>query len=76
MKESTAPMMTDSLVNAAAATNKTTPLHCAASGGKIHNVLLLLNHGAGINAQMNDGSTALHVACGARHHEVAEVLFL
>ncbi len=52
-----------------------TPLHCAAQGGRVRIIPLLLQHGAEVNAtQASTGCTALHLAAKAGHKDTVAAL--
>jgi len=50
------------------------PLHIAARMGSVDSVLLLLQHGADVEAVTKDGYTPLHIAAKEGHEEVIGVL--
>ncbi|KAL1989132.1 hypothetical protein VTN96DRAFT_3679 [Rasamsonia emersonii] len=51
-----------------------TPLHCAAYKGNEKMVELLLDHGADMHAQMENGDTALHIATARGQRKVMKLL--
>lgn len=51
-----------------------TPLHVAARLGNSDIVMLLLQHGASVDAVTNDNYTALHIAAKEGQEEVAVIL--
>ena len=51
-----------------------TPLHIASRLGNVDNVVLLLQHGANVDATTKDKYTPLHIAAKEGHDEVAQVL--
>jgi ankyrin repeat protein len=50
------------------------PLHCAADAGNVVMIEKLLAHGADINAETNDGHTALSLAANRGYLEAAKLL--
>ena len=55
-------------------TSGTRPLHHAAESGALEVAEFLIDHGAGIDAQDDDGSTPLMNAAAWNHHDIAELL--
>ena len=53
--------------------NGCTPLHVAASHGRIEVVKILLNNGADMNAKTEDGHTPLHWAASHGHTEIVKI---
>lgn len=53
---------------------KTTPLHLAATGGKVLIVNLLLENGADVSLKETTGATALHKAVEKGHLDIVEIL--
>ncbi|MGB0064064.1 MAG: ankyrin repeat domain-containing protein, partial [Terracidiphilus sp.] len=51
-----------------------TSLMAASGGGFADIVKALLDHGAGVNDKSDDGTTALALATGNHHADVAELL--
>lgn len=49
-------------------------MHIAARLGNVDNVVLLLQHGAAVDAATKDKYTPLHIAAKEGHDEVAQVL--
>ena len=60
--------------NVNASFNKWTPLHAASEGGHAGAVRVLLDHGARIDARLNDGRTPLHLASRNGHTKVVRLL--
>lgn len=52
-----------------------TPLQCAAHGGFVKFMTVLLEHGANVDHQDNEGITALHRSCASGHLEAVKLLF-
>ncbi|KAJ8917848.1 hypothetical protein NQ315_010761 [Exocentrus adspersus] len=55
-------------------THVVTPLWCAAVSGKLSVVVILLKHGADINAVSDTGSTPVRSACFMTHFEIVKYL--
>jgi hypothetical protein len=53
---------------------KWTPLHAASEGGHFDAVRVLLNHGARMNARLEDGRKPLHLASRNGHLKVVQLL--
>ena len=51
-----------------------TPLQCAAHGGFVKFMTVLMDHGAELDHQDNDGITALHWSCASGHLEAVKLL--
>ncbi|KAH9814417.1 asparaginase-domain-containing protein [Melampsora americana] len=51
-----------------------TPLHIAAFHGRLHNLEILLDHGASVHLRDDFGHTPLYYALQKRHHACAEAL--
>ena len=51
-----------------------TPLQCAAHGGFVKFMTVLIEHGAEVDHQDKDGITALHWSCASGHLEAVKLL--
>ena len=51
-----------------------TPLQCAAHGGFVKFMTVLIEHGAEVDQQDKDGITALHWSCASGHLEAVKLL--
>ena len=51
-----------------------TPLQCAAHGGFVKFMTVLIEHGAYVDHQDKDGITALHRSCASGHLEAVKLL--
>ena len=58
----------------AAATMDWTPLHCAASKGRVDAIRMLDKHRCDLHLAARDGNTALHFAAAGGHFEAAKLL--
>jgi len=61
-------------VNSQSVDNASSPLHLASRGGHVDLARMLVERGADISAQKNDGSTALHLASENDHVDLAWML--
>lgn len=67
-------LMRDDISVDAAATMDWTPLHCAASKGRLEAIRMLDKHKCDLQLAARDGNTALHFAAVGGHFEAAKLL--
>ena len=66
----------DPNVSSALWSNSELPLHAAAKVGCIDILQVLLEHGANVNAQAEDGFSAIHFAAYSGHHDALQFLLV